>query len=158
MLKRLSEQRRALTVYSAEVPLCPALPTTNQWMLIEAAIGLLEQFSQLTSEFSLAAASISSVIPSLKALSVYLKSVETVANSSGLNTMREHLISAMETRFERVYETCHYVVATALDPRYKCKYFSPATAQFATTEILKICALRQPPVTITASADQNKNS
>jgi len=72
--------------------------------------------------------------------------------------MREHLISAMESRFERVYETCHYVVATALDPRYKCKYFSPATAQFATTEILKICALRQPPVTITASADQNKNA
>jgi zinc finger BED domain-containing protein 4 len=155
MLQRLNEQRQALTVYAGEVSQCPPLPSSNQWSLIEKANSLLDQFSTLTKDFSYANACNSSVIPTLAALPVFLMSDETVAKSSGLNTMRQELVTAMKTRFQHVYATNHYVIATALDPRYKFKYFTSTSLSFATPEILKmICTPSQHPPASTSSDDQ----
>jgi hypothetical protein len=52
--------------------------------------------------------------------------------------LRDELISATEKRFQHVYRILYYVVATAIDPHYKYKYFKPDIASFANSEVLKL--------------------
>lgn len=138
MITRLTEQRRAVTVYITE---CddkkrPALPTVNQWQLLERVSVLLEQFAQLTAESCKADASISYVIPALSAVSYFLESTESDTITSGVNTMKRELLSSLQRRFAAVMTNKYYVVATAVDPRFKLQFFTEdSTVELCKAEI-----------------------
>nr|KAI8743508.1 zinc finger BED domain-containing protein 4-like [Biomphalaria glabrata] len=72
MLKRLLEQRRAITLYCAENEKLSNL-SPSQWSVGEKVAVLLQPFEEVTREVSAAAASISIVIPLVHVLKTFLQ-------------------------------------------------------------------------------------
>jgi hypothetical protein len=132
------------------------LPTANQWQVIEKTIVMLRQFARLTEHSCRADASISSVIPSLAAISYFLSSDEMVADMSGVNTMRAELVKALKSRFKTLHEDMLFAVATALDPRHKLRFFD-ARESAAVTQYIINC-LPKPIVPLTNSQENGDSS
>ena len=128
MLRRLCEQRRALTLYCSEV-VGTSCPTAHQWSVAENAVSVLAPFEEATREVSREAARISLVIPIVTALRNLLKKDCTDA---GVKTMRSTLINSLNERFDSIEQEALYTVATMIDPRFKTKFFSSEATLTAT--------------------------
>jgi len=61
-VQHLLEQKKAVISYSVEYDL-PALPSKNQWSLLEKLVTLLEPFEELTRQISPDDTTLAEVIP-----------------------------------------------------------------------------------------------
>ncbi|XP_065648073.1 zinc finger BED domain-containing protein 4-like [Hydra vulgaris] len=133
MLRRLCEQRRALTVYCSEVD-GTYCPTAYQWSVVENVVCMLAPFEEATREVSYETAHISLVIPIVTALRNLLKNE---GNDAGVRTMKSTLLKSLDERFKGTEEKPLYTVATLVDPLFKTKFFSSqATLTAAKAAIL----------------------
>ncbi|KAK7004708.1 zinc finger BED domain-containing protein 4 [Biomphalaria glabrata] len=114
MLKRLLEQRRAITLYCAENETLSNL-SPSQWSVGEK-VAVLQPFEEVTREVSAAAASISIVIPLVHVLKTFpLRE----GNDKGIKNMKSTLLECLNSRFENLDNNRLYSIATLLDPRFK---------------------------------------
>lgn len=156
MLQRILDQRRALTLYVTEEDDCNiTLPSANQWQLIEKTTLLLNQFADLTKQVCRDDACVSHVIPAVAALTRFLQLPETAVEVTGLNTMRTELIKVLRKRFAGLHTNMIYAIATAVDPRYKLKYFTNQERSKVTAELLQL--LPKPAASTSTHSDNVSN-
>jgi len=125
MVERILEQKKAIVSYASDHDL-PALLTKNQWGLLEKLVALLQPFESVTKQISSADASLADVIPVVTALQVTL---ERHDNDAGVQTMKSVLLQDIKKRFSGMLDEPLYVVATAVDPRYRMRLFSAEQQQ-----------------------------
>lgn len=121
MLERLNEQKSAISLYAAEYGDINSL-TGNQWILLEKLLNLLQPFEAITKEVSSTKCSISVAIPMVKTLQLYLS--KSGDNFSGVGTIKDVLVQNLDKRFASLENNENYVIATALDPRFKMAFFN----------------------------------
>jgi len=131
MVARILEQKKALVNYVSEHDL-PAMLTKNQWGLMDKLVSLLEPFETMTRDISSADASLADVIPVVTTLIVTL---ERHDNDSGVQTMKSVLVEDIKRRFKDMMDEPLFVLATAVDPRYRMAMFD-AEQQTKTTALL----------------------
>ncbi len=119
MLDRLLENKRAVTLYSAETPTATLSP--NEWSLMEKVLRLLQPFEEYTKLMSNNNSCISEVIPAITVLKKFL-SRDDGEKTAGVRTMRDELSSALERRFQTAFSNKNFVLATTIDPRFKTKF------------------------------------
>lgn len=122
LLERLSEQKRAISLYCVDVESKLVNLNQNQWNLIENCVSVLKPFEEVTQKMSYADSIISEVIPTVNMLLHYLK--KKSESPGGLGTMIESLKKNLEERFKDLENDINYKLATILDPRFKCAFFS----------------------------------
>lgn len=132
MLRRILEQRRAVSLYCAEVESVSGL-TAQQWTITENAVALLLPFEELTREVSSARASISVVLPMLKSLVAVL---QKGGGEAGVISMKAALLEAVNSRFADVEANSLYSCATVLDPRFKQRFCSDTGRSAARAHLL----------------------
>ena len=120
MLRRILDEKRALTVYCADNNLEPL--NLNQWTLIGSLVNLLEPFEEITRAMSLNLALISEVIPTITTLLKFL-SKEQELLFFGVGTMKQLLCEEIKRRFDSTFKNKHYIISTILDPRFKLMFF-----------------------------------
>ena len=120
MLQRISEQRKALSLYSVEHGGIVML-TKSDLELVDRVITILKPFYDATLEISRDDACISVVIPIVSLLHAKLRAT---AEDVGLLQMKAALRDAMNRRFGTVKTESNSIAATLLDPRFKDMYFS----------------------------------
>jgi hAT family C-terminal dimerisation region/BED zinc finger len=120
MLQRLSEQRKALSLYSVEHGGITML-TKTELELVDRIVAILKPFYDATLEISRDDACISVVIP---IASLLLSKLQAAHGDVGLLQMKAALRDAMNRRFSTVKAEPNLAVATLLDPRFKDMYFS----------------------------------
>lgn len=126
LLERLSEQKRAISVYISESRSVNFENlTSDQWEVIEHLLKLLKPFEEITKITSSTYAPISDVIPSTVALIRYLMKDALIQQTAHVDDFRKALIENMEARFnlDDLCFTKTYYLSTFLDPRYKNFYF-----------------------------------
>ena len=128
MMQSLLEQRRALAMYATDYDL-PATLTLSQWGVMENMLSILAPFEEMTRDISSAAACVSTVIPSVLALTRLLAT--DADKDEGIKTAKRTLLAAVKRRFASIQTEPLYCVATLLDPRYKDRFFDKENTQSA---------------------------
>lgn len=131
MLERLQEQKNEVSLYAAEYGDITNL-TANQWMILQKTLNLLKPFETITKEVSSAKSIISVVLPMVATLKLYLSKPSD--HFSGVGTLKDTLLQNLEKRFSSIENNEHYIISTALDPRFKLAFFSKAEAQTSEQE------------------------
>lgn len=142
LIERLCEQKMAVNLLAAETETDSVRSLTqNQWQLAESLLRVLKPFEEITREFSSVHSIISDVIPTLSALKKYISQCGVY----GLGTLKDTLLSNLNTRFFTtenkflsVLDNPHFYLATFLDPRYKSAFFEEQTKANVENDILKI--------------------
>ena len=132
MLQRISEQRKALSLYSVEHGGIVMLNKT-ELELVDRIASILKPFYDATLEISRDDACISVVIP---IVSLLLSKLQATADDVGLLQMKAALRDAMNRRFATVKTEPNLMAATLLDPRFKEMYFSVQEKEFAKGVVL----------------------
>ena len=138
------ETKISLAAYGTDGAI-PVL-TASQLDTANKVTNILAPIEKITQNISVEAASISQVIPLIRALT---KVLEKEDQDTGICTMKNKML---ESRFDDIEEKEFLVLATMLDPRYKDKFFStPSSHQFTRdslmTEhsyVLEECELEEP--------------
>ncbi|XP_072315249.1 zinc finger BED domain-containing protein 4-like [Eucyclogobius newberryi] len=117
MLRRAQEQRRPLSGYAQKYGHFQT-PTSDEWELVRAVIETLLPFEEVAGEICDSASSLSCVIPSISVLKVILRADCAAAKATA--TLRRTMLSGLERRYAKLEEGKVLVLATLLDPRYKC--------------------------------------
>ena len=84
----------------------------------------MNPIEEITRTVSYETACISVVIPIVRALARYLDKHD---NDSGVRTMKSEMLDSLNRRFENMENEEFLLLSTALDPRYKDKFFLPQT-------------------------------
>ncbi|XP_055082260.1 zinc finger BED domain-containing protein 4-like [Periophthalmus magnuspinnatus] len=121
MLRRTQEQKRSLTSYAQKYGHF-APPTNEEWELIKSIVETLSPFEEVSRDICTSASSLSCVIPSVSVLKMILQA--ECAASRGTATLRQTMLRGLERRFAKLEERKILVLATLLDPRYKCNVLS----------------------------------
>ncbi|XP_063234924.1 E3 SUMO-protein ligase ZBED1-like [Bacillus rossius redtenbacheri] len=121
MLERLQEQKESI---SADLPnTVKDSLTTQEWRLIEGYVTILKPLFLATKELCREdSPTISIVRPLLFSIEGYLKnylSLHSGEYGSGVTLARE-LSKSLATRFQCIKEVQTYLLASVLDPRFKC--------------------------------------
>jgi hypothetical protein len=82
---------------------------------------VLAVFEEITRDISNARASISMVIPAVKAISTILGNVD---NGSGVKTTKAELLQSLNRRLGSLESSTLFSIATVLDPRFKLRCFT----------------------------------
>ena len=122
MLRRLCEQRRALSVYCSEVD-GASCPTAYRWSIAENVVSLLAPFEECTRDVSSDAARIFVVIPLVAILRNILS---RYGNDAGVKTLKSSLLESVNERFANIQEEPLYAISSLTDPRFKQKFFTEA--------------------------------
>lgn len=122
LLKRLDEQKRAVSVYCTENNFNNF--TSNQWSLLEATLRILTPFEEITRKLSANRSMISDVIPLIRILERFLNKDSEMF--FGIGTLKAELIKQMQEKFVNIEKNNYYLIATVLDPRYKISFFNNA--------------------------------
>jgi len=132
LLKRLLEQRRAISIFCTETDGVSNL-NLSQWTTVEQIIRTLAPFEELTRDVSGQSSLISLIIPATKALINVLEKPEV---DSELKTMKEQLLKSLIKRLRNmeIHPCC--AIATLLDPRFKHRCFSEFVAAQAKDNLL----------------------
>ncbi|CAG4997075.1 unnamed protein product [Parnassius apollo] len=125
MLERILKNKDSLCLYASTSNKISQL-TSEEWILVEKLITLLQPFEEITRELSASNVSISSVIPLLatleKVIDEYNASDECIRNTILV------LKQEMRHRFSHLENDILFATATFIDPRYKTKLFkNPST-------------------------------
>ena len=151
MLESIIEQKMALAAYNTEHDDIPQL-SAHQLDIIDKVITVLKPVEDVTQSISSAEASISIVIPFVKALRRSLE--DHSSDDSGVQTMKKEMLSSLNRRFCDIENTETLALATLLDPCFKDKFFSGIVAREEAKsvlidkvdEIINTMALEQPPI------------
>ena len=119
MMERIKEQKMALVTYAADNDI-PTL-TQHQWSLVDKVVALLDPFEQVTKQLCNDDSTLADVIPTVTALRMTLSSMH---DASGVDSMKDELLSEIKRRFENIEKEHLLVVATLVDPRYKDRLLS----------------------------------
>ena len=139
MLQRLLEQRRAVTLYCAEKGAATNLDP-EQWAIIETLVQLLMPFEEITRDISNTRASISLVIPAVKAMTTTL---DHEGNDGGVKITKAELLRSMKKRFSALECSPLFSIATIVDPRFKMRCFSSEGVKIsAKAGFLLVCEQR----------------
>ena len=115
----------ALAAYSTKYDSINML-STHQLEIVRKTIAVLEPIEEITKLISTEVASVSVIIPLLRALE---KSLGKHHDDSGIQTMKSEMLNSLKRRFADVEEHKELIVATTIDPRYKDKFFSKPTTK-----------------------------
>ena len=132
MLKRLIEQRKAISGTNAELNETLNFSTT-QCQLAEKVVRLLQPFEEATEDISCNTSSISLVIPIINSLKRILI-VED--DDTGIMSMKRKMSLSIADRFTDIERHEFYSLSTLLDPRFKDKVFSSHAAVIHSREQL----------------------
>ena len=119
MLDGLLENKRAVTLYSAETPTATFSP--NELSLMEKVLRLLQRFEEYTKLINNDNSCISEVIPAITVLKKFLGR-DDGEKTAGVRTMRDELSSALERTFQTAFSNKNFMLATTIDPRFKTKF------------------------------------
>lgn len=125
MIDRLVRIKRALQLYCIESPDLPNL-TNNDWILCSSLLHILKPFFELTKEMSSEVSTLSSVIPNIVTLELFLSKMGE--HDAGAQTTRNELLNSLRARFFNpsslnIMSEKSYVIATIVDPRFKASFF-----------------------------------
>ena len=123
MLQSVVEQKVSLAAYGADGAI-PVL-TASQLDTANKVINILAPIEEITQNIS---ASISQVIPLVRALNKVLKEDQ----DTGIRKM----LDSLHSRFDDIEEREFLVLATMLDPRHKNKFFSTASSRQYAKDLL----------------------
>ena len=118
-------------IYAAEYRhwLHTPLLTPYQLGLISKVIAVLNPIQKITKSISTDAASVSLIIPFIRALR---RTLEIHDNDRGVRTMKGDMLTSLNRRYIDVESNSALVLATLFDPRFKDKFFSgPQKQAFA---------------------------
>jgi len=132
MLKRLVEQRKAVSAANAEADASFDL-TAAQWKLAEKVIKLLQPFEEATQDISSDSSSIALFIPIVNSLNKLLQVDE---EDHGIMSMKRKMLLSMQSRFARCETEDLYCLSTLLDPRFKNRVFSSQSRMISSKEML----------------------
>ena len=132
MIQSIVEQKVAIAAYAADGAI-PQL-TAYQFDLAENVISTLNPIEEITRAVSYETACISVVIPIVRALARYLDKHD---NDSGVRTMKSEMLDSLNRRFENMENEEFLLLSTALDPRYKDKFFTTNSVRSEAKRILK---------------------
>ena len=119
MLRSILEQKMALGAYSTGHSITQL--TSNQLDIISKVVAILSPIEEITNSISTAEASVSLIIPFIRALH---RTLEYHTNDSGVKTMKAEMLASLKRRYADVEIDEPLVLATMLDPRFKDKFFS----------------------------------
>ena len=123
-LELTSQLKRFLQAYCGDHSDIPTV-SANEWKITENLVVLLEPFFDFTKTLSSDGATISVVIPNILAIDHFLSKIGE--NDHGVQTTKEVLRQNLQIRFlasgSSILESKLHVISTALDPRYKLKFF-----------------------------------
>ena len=126
MIQSIVEQKMAVAAYGADGSI-PVL-SPSQLHIVAKVINILSPIEEITKNISVEAASISQVIPLVRALT---KVLEKEVEDTGVRSMKNKMLDSLHSRFDDIEDKDFLVLATLLDPRYKDKFFtSGSTRQF----------------------------
>ncbi|KAL0811965.1 hypothetical protein ABMA28_009363 [Loxostege sticticalis] len=142
LLERISEQRRAISVYFTEAHnLNFNNLTSSQWEIVQQLIILLKPFEEITKITSSTLSPISDVIPHVATLLRYLQKPELAGKTCSIDDFRCSLIDNMKmvTRFnhEKLHGEAAYFLSTFLDPRYKSVFYNAFQVEQARQAVLR---------------------
>lgn len=129
MVERMVKLKRSIQLYVSDHNDLPTI-TANEWQLGERFLFVLKPFFDLTKEMSAEYSILSSVIPNIATLELFLSKIGQ--GDEGVQTTRESLLQALRKRFFSTLEgpkelnirnDKHYVTSTTIDPRYKNHFF-----------------------------------
>ena len=132
MLKRLVEQRKAVSAANAEADASFDL-TAAQWKLAEKVIKLLLPFEEATEDISSDSSSIALFIPIVNSLNKLLQVDE---EDHGIMSMKRKMLLSMQNRFASCETEDLYCLSTLLDPRFKNRVFSSQSSMISSKERL----------------------
>ena len=110
----------ALAAYNTENDDIPQL-SAHQLEIIDKVIAVLKPVEDITQSISSEAASISIIIPFVKALR---RSWEDSSDDRGVQTMKKEMLTSLNRRFSDIENNETLALATLLDPCFKDKFFS----------------------------------
>ncbi|XP_005986354.1 zinc finger BED domain-containing protein 6 [Latimeria chalumnae] len=128
MLSRLLEQKKAVHDFTMKnsVSTCDGLVLTPcQWELIENLCTILGPFESATQDVNADTACLSQILPLIHWLTMTLgkirKDFEYKGNSVGVGLVDSLCLKMKkDLRFCNMLESEHYILATLLDPKFKC--------------------------------------
>ena len=132
MLKRLVEQRKAVSAANAEADASFDL-TAAQWKLAEKVIKLLQPFEEATEDISSDSSSIPFFIPIVNSLNKLLQVDE---EDHGIMSMKRKMLLSMQNRFANCETEDLYCLSTLLDPKFKNRVFSSQSSMISSKERL----------------------
>ena len=132
MLKRLVEQRKAISAANAEAGASFDL-SAAQWKLAEKVIKLLQPFEEATEDISSNSSSIALFIPIVNSLNKLLQVDE---EDHGIMAMKRKMLLSMQSRFASCETEDLYCLSTFLDPRFKDRVFSSQSRMVSSKEML----------------------
>ena len=132
MVERMVKLKRSIHLYVSDHNDLPTI-TANEWQLSERFLFVLKPFFDLTKEMSAENSILSSIIPNIATLELFLSKIGQ--GDEGVQTARESLLQALRKQFFSTLEgpkelnirnDKHYVTSTTIDPRYKNHFFKTA--------------------------------
>jgi hypothetical protein len=136
MLNRLYEQRIAIQAVLPKLN-CQFDLNTQQWILVEQVVQILVYFEDVTKALSKDAITLSDAIPLINSLFRIIQKISSDdTKHQTVRNMVETLQTQMIYRYGNIEENETYILATALDPRYKTRIFRNNNASKKVTELL----------------------
>ena len=132
MLKSVVEQKMALAAYATEGSI-PVLTTSNL-EIADKVITVLSPIEEITKNVSKDCASISLIIPLVRALT---KKLEQSDDDIGVRGMKRAMLLSLQRRFTDIEKTNFLVLSTLLDPRFKDRSFSTSVFRQNAVTLLK---------------------
>ena len=133
MLQVIIEQKMALAAYSTEHSDTPQL-TTTQLDLAGKVVNVLTSIEEITKSICTDAASVSLIIPFVRALRLTLEKHD---NDSGVHMMKAEMLASLNRRYAGIEKSELLVIATILDPRFKDKFFTSSTDRVNAMDLIK---------------------
>ncbi|CAG4992891.1 unnamed protein product [Colias eurytheme] len=128
-LRRLLEQRVAVQASLPHVK-CRTELVTEEWILMEQVVSVLSYFEEATKSISQESSCLSDAIPLINSLRKVLERIKNTsamddnAHSPEYNAFVLNLIAGINDRFDCLESDETFILATALDPRYKLRTFT----------------------------------
>lgn len=120
MLRRLYELRIPVQDVMPSLKIVGCDFSTSDWVLIAEVIKLLELFEEVTLQSSKESCTLADAIPLVVTLEVGLLKLDTI---SSLKPVVADISRALQSRFNPLQNSKPHVLATVVDPRYKCRLF-----------------------------------
>ena len=122
----------AVALYSAEKTIICL--TSNEWNIMERLLRALQMFEECTKVMNKPNSCISEVVPTICVLKRFLGKDDGAA-SHGVKTLRAELLKRLSTRFESTVTDNNFLLATAVDPRFKLKFLPSESRTVLINEI-----------------------
>ena len=109
--------------------------TSNQWLLAEKVIKILQVYEEATCAASGDYATLLVVIPIVNSISRSLEGADAKADH-GVMQMKREMLSSLKSRYNNIESNKYYALATLLDPRFKQQVFSSPSAAALAKQML----------------------